>query len=388
LKAASPQEAKVRRWTDAGIIDAATGARILDFESAHDERTGLNWPVVIAMLFGGILLAAGITLFVAAHWDQLSPAARFSLVLLMVAVFHAGGALVSEKFPALSTTLHGVGTATLGAAIFLSAQIFNLNENWATGILLWALGAAAGYWLLRDWVQAALVAILVPAWLIGEWDVATLHRHGGVFAVNLGLITTALCYLSARIGEEDSSVRRMLVWIGGLTLIPCLGNGVFSSGEDYYYAGSHAQSLGTGTLVLAWIVAIAAPLLVAVWFRRQAAWLNVVAALWTVALLSIARNFRPFRYGEEFTQKLSLYGMMLVGSVALVAWGLRENRRERVNLGVALFAISILFFYFDGFMGKLDRAASLLLLGAICLAGGYALEITRRRLVARMEPRP
>jgi hypothetical protein len=36
-------------------------------------------------------------------------------------------------------------------------------------------------------------------------------------------------------------------------------------------------------------------------------------------------------------------------------------------------------------MGKLGRSASLLILGLLCLAGGYALEVTRRRLVARME---
>jgi uncharacterized membrane protein len=56
-----------------------------------------------------------------------------------------------------------------------------------------------------------------------------------------------------------------------------------------------------------------------------------------------------------------------------------------VNLGVAAFALSVLFFYFDSFMDKLGRSASLLTLGIVCLAGGYALEVTRRRLMARME---
>jgi hypothetical protein len=43
--------------------------------------------VFLAMTFGGILCAAAITLFVAAHWEQLSPASRLSLVLAMVALF-------------------------------------------------------------------------------------------------------------------------------------------------------------------------------------------------------------------------------------------------------------------------------------------------------------
>jgi uncharacterized membrane protein len=68
-----------------------------------------------------------------------------------------------------------------------------------------------------------------------------------------------------------------------------------------------------------------------------------------------------------------------------VWWGLNERRRERVNLGIVAFAISVLFFYFDGFMGKLGRSAGLMVLGALCLAGGYVIEKTRRNLVQRME---
>src|SRR5262249_61469590 len=80
-------------------------------------------------------------------------------------------------------------------------------------------------------------------------------------------------------------------------------------------------------------------------------------------------------------------GPCALGSVGLVAWGLKERRKERLNLGVAAFAISVLFFYFDSFMDKLSRSASLLVLGTLCIAGGFALETTRRRLVARVEAR-
>lgn len=165
-------QTKLQRWTEAALIDAQSVARILVFERGQERRTSLRWPVLLVMVFGGILFAAGITLFVAAHWIELSPAMRFSLVLLMVGILHVGGAVVAERFPALSTTLHALGTATLGAAIFLSAQIFNLRENWATGIPLWALRAAFGYILLRDWTQAAFFSLLVSAWLISQWTIA------------------------------------------------------------------------------------------------------------------------------------------------------------------------------------------------------------------------
>ena len=46
--------------------------------------------------------------------------------------------------PALSATLHACGTIGLGAGIFLSGQIFNLQEHWPGGLLLWAIGAWVG----------------------------------------------------------------------------------------------------------------------------------------------------------------------------------------------------------------------------------------------------
>ena len=48
-----------------------------------------------------------------AHWDDISPASRFGLVLSLVALFHVTGAFVADRFPAMATALHGVGTMAL-----------------------------------------------------------------------------------------------------------------------------------------------------------------------------------------------------------------------------------------------------------------------------------
>lgn len=398
MKQTSSIESKLERWRAAGIIDAATAGRIAQFEAAHERRSGLNWPVFIALLFGGILVAAGVMLFVAAHWDQLSPAARFALVLAMVAVFHIAGAFAAEKFPALATTFHGVGTAALGGAIFLSAQIFNLHEDWATGVLLWALGAAVGYALLRDWVQAAFVAILAPAWLISEWDILTQEHWGGNVALGVFLIALALCYLSARAGDESGLVRRVLVWIGGLAIIPVVVIAIAVAAEE----GSRKFAppapppppggwslewswISTGTFTLLWCVAFGVPLALAVVLRGRAVWKLALWTAWAALLLFVVRVVGASHWDRSFGARLGMYALLAIGSAGLVWWGLNEKRRERVNLGIAAFAISVLFFYFDGFMGKLGRSAGLLVLGVLCLAGGYVLEKTRRKLVERME---
>ena len=383
---------RIHAWLAAGIIDSATADRILDFESTHERRSSLHWPVFVALLFGAILLAAGVTLFVAAHWENLSPAFRFTLVLLMVGVFHIAGSLLAERFPALSITFHAIGTVTLGAAIFLAAQIFNLQENWATGILLWAVGAAAGYLLLRQWPQAAALALLIPTWLIGQWDISTEHTVGGYRPLEFFVLFTPLTYLSARFGDQHSSLRRVLVWIGGLAVLPCAGIAIaMASEERFVFHRNNAQPLSTTAGVIFWLIAIGAPLLLTFILRRKAVWMNVVSAVWSYGLIFSAVHANAYE-GREWHRGLAttliLYLFCAIGSAGLIAWGLQEKRKERINLGIAAFAISVLFFYFDSFMGKLGRSFSLLLLGVICILGGYVLEITRRRLLAHMESAP
>src|SRR5438270_12598305 len=215
-------ETKLREWTAAAVIDAATAGRIHDFEEARAGQTApkLRWPIVLAVSFGALLMGAGVLLFVAAHWDELSPTGRFSLVLAMVALFHVAGAFVEEKFAGLATALHAVGTITLGAGIFLAGQIFNLEEHWPGRVMLCALGAWIGWALRRDWPQALLAAILTPWWIMGEWWMRTERIAASDWVAAQFALLLAFTYLSARIGEDDAPVRRALAWLGGLTLIP------------------------------------------------------------------------------------------------------------------------------------------------------------------------
>src|SRR5216683_1892776 len=148
---ANPLDKQLERWVSAGVVDAGTAGRIRTFEESQGSGERLRWPVLLAVALGGVLLCAGVLLFVAAHWDELSPAWRFTMVLFLVVVFPLAGALTEKRFSALSTTFYAIGTVCVGAGIFLTAQIFNLQEHWPSGILMWAIGALAGWLLLRHW---------------------------------------------------------------------------------------------------------------------------------------------------------------------------------------------------------------------------------------------
>jgi uncharacterized membrane protein len=364
----TPVDRSLDRWVAAKVIDLDTAERIRRYEETNAARARLRWPTLIALSFGGLMLAAGVLLFVAAHWDTLSPGARFTIVLAVTAAFHLIAAAVNDRFRMLARVLHGVGTACLGGGIFLAAQIFNLNENWASGVLLWAIGAAVAWVLLRDWIQGALTALLIPAWIVGEWTVRTERYHwsGGDGIPFAFLFMTALVYFTAMSWSQTGSMRRALLWIGGIGLLP-LGFLHLAFAQDSW--GSH---IPTGIATAAVVIGTVLPILVAAIVERRAQWEHFAAGAWVVLVFASGRG----------RSDLILDVWAAVAAIALVAWGIRDHRGERINLGVAAFGLTLVVFYFSNVMDKLGRSISLIGLGVVFLLGGYLLEQTRRRLVA------
>ena len=381
----------LERWTSVKLIDLGTAEKIRAYETERRNGSGQRWRVLVLLGLGALMLAGGVLLFVAAHWDSLSPAQRFALVVTMVAVLHVGGALAWRRFRALGTALHGVGTIALGGGIFLAGQIFNLQEHWPGGIMLWAIGACIGWWALRDWVQGALVAVLTPAWIISEWADATEHYADAVRFVAAFLLLLAITYLTAGgNGPSRSHLRRALVWIGGFALIPAALMTVVIAGDVAkrgFYPGypRNMRWLSPVEIVVACIISLLLPLATAWLLRRRGTWINAVAALWV--LLLTYSHFVEHTGGAPVVvwwNKLSQYVIAALGAVGLVAWGMMEDRKERINLGLAGFALTVLFFYFSEVMGKLGRSAALIGLGLVFLLMAWGLEKTRRKLVARM----
>jgi uncharacterized membrane protein len=364
----STWEPALRRWTQAGLIDAGAAERIRGWERGRDPDPGVRWPARLALGLGGLMVGAGILLFVAAHWDGLSPGRRFALVLVLIGGLHLAGA-ASERSRALGATLHACGTVALGAGVFLAGQIFHLREHWPAGLLLWALGAWAGWMLLRQWPQGALAAVLTPAWLAGEW-LARASRDD-VSVVGVGLLLLALAYVGAEPEggplRAPRSLRRALTWIGGLALIPA----TFYLVSAEWWAPRPVTA--GGARALAWTLALGLPLAVSAGLRGRGAVMMVPAALWVGVgpWLIHQRGVAPY-----------LWAAGLAG--LLIWWGVRDRRTSRINLGMAGFALTVSVFYFSDVMDRLGRSVSLIGVGVLFLAGGYLLEQARRRLLARV----
>ncbi|MFN9643896.1 MAG: DUF2157 domain-containing protein [Cyanobacteriota bacterium] len=383
----------LHRWRQAGLIDGATAEAIAAFESRSPADTGTAParaspipPGLLARLLltlGAVLLGAGLLLFISSHWEGFSPAGRCGLVVAVVAGLHGLGARAAAgAWPALGLVLHGVGTVAFGAGVYLTGQIFHLAAHWPLGLLLWSLGAAAGWWLLRQWPQLALLATLLPAWLAGEWlTLANTAGDGVGFGSSqvlaAGVLLLSLTYLAAARGPHTSGPRRVLLWVGGLALGPASVAWVAVTTLSHAVPGAPWQAL-VRVLAPGWAVALGGPLLLGWRLRGRAFWPLGAAVAWLLVSLALPfdrLNVLPFLWWA-------------LGGSLLALWGASDGRAERINLGAALVALTLILYYFSQVFDKLGRSASLIGLGLLFLLGGWVLERLRRQLVNRIRLDP
>ena len=379
----------LNRWQSAGVLSADTASRIRAWEHQQKQPAGLRWQGLVALILGAILLACGVVLFVNAHWDRIGPGWRFALVLAMVSLFHVAGGLVRDKYHGLSTALHAVGTASTGAAIALTGQIFNIQEHWPAAILMWAIDAAAGWLLLHDEAQQTLTLLLIPAWMISELSYYSENHIGQGAYIGRFLFVWAVLYLTFLLGSRRKAVQGILFAASAIAAVV----GVVLMLEGWRSWGFQT-SLPWGLRVWGWTAIAALPLIVAlVRFTRSLIPVGAAVAL-TIALPWCNRIWTEhYNWGpgpgqtNTFTRNepnIAAHALVAAFAVFLIWWGVRQASKALVNFGIVGFAITVGWFYFSDIFDKVGRSLGLIGLGVLFLAGGWLLEKTRRRLIGTM----
>jgi uncharacterized membrane protein len=396
-------ESLLTRWQSVGVLDADTAARIRALESHSAAQpaaqaavpsanpAGLKWLVVTGLILGAILLACGVVLFVSAHWDQLAPGERYLLVIAMVAVFHIAGGLTRSSFEGFSIALHAVGTISTGAAIALVGQIFNIQEHWPAAVLLWALAAYAGWALLRDQAQQTLALLLLPAWIFSELAFRIGSRTGDFIYMGRLCFVWAILYLTFFAGSRRKAVQGILFAVSAIAAV----YGILFMLAGWVSVSSDPAFLPFGTRVWAWVAIAAVPLLIAA-FHGHKGLVPIAAVIAFVIALPWCHSTTTESYnngGAQMTYtstnpNLLAHALVATFAVFLCWWGVRLLSRALVNLGIVGFAAAVLWFYFSDIYNDHERALGLIGLGVLFLAGGWALEKMRRRILARMAPPP
>jgi uncharacterized membrane protein len=107
----------------------------------------------------------------------------------------------------------------------------------------------------------------------------------------------------------------------------------------------------------------------------------VIALPWCIRILVQRYAYSSWTRTEP---NFAAHALVAAFCVFLIWWGVREASRGLVNLGTVFFGATVAWFYFSDIFDKMDRSLALIGLGVLFLAGGWALEKTRRRLLTHM----
>lgn len=162
-------EVDLARWQADGVITPAALAQIRG--ALPPLAPGITIPVVVAIV-GGLLIAAAFLAFVAAHWTELARPLRFAILVAGILVAHGLGAWFARaNRPVIADLCASVGAIVFGSGIALVGQMYHLGEDFAGGMLLWAVGALAAAALSGS--RGALAVALTAASI---WSVMRVYE--------------------------------------------------------------------------------------------------------------------------------------------------------------------------------------------------------------------
>ena len=403
----------VQKLREAGLITDEQRQKIVEHFQLKED--GGNKFLAIVSFIGAVLIAAGITLLIAAHWNEIPRGVKIAAGLLLMLGFHAGGWWLSTlrpdkigttedgrevqgKYRKTGEALHLVGSCLFLANIALIGQIYNIVSRPPNAFLLWWIGIAALPWLLRSKAQHVLLLLAFGIWFgfevneRGSWIYCESERQVLLYAL-LGLVYLGAGYCLRRtpLSEfagvtENLGLFAFLIFVYPLTWKnffglenPEIRQWVFPALGLFALLPLAAGIRNLRALASQWRWT---------WFAALFGMMVFMATVWTGCWqLDHAGESRHYFWGESWSY--------LTGTLALFVFcllqiqvGLQERSPSLVNLGVTFIALDILAAYCDLF-GSMQRTGVMFLISGIFLiVFGVYLEKKRRALMKQIKSPP
>lgn len=351
-------EADLLRWVGTGRIspDVAGAVR---FALAGDER-GSRLPATFAML-GVLLLAAGVSAFIAANWQDIPRLVKLAMVAgLLLSALGAHVVLLGRGMRGGAEAAATFAVLVFGAGVALVGQMYHLPADWPGGALLVALGALAVAALLVS--DGALIVALVAmcVWTWGRSSIETGNVQAGAhFAFLLAFVPAGLLAL----GRSNAMVHRATILALGLWLLLA----VVPDLNDKRLPALIAYGMGLSalfTLIGSWAMARGGPGLLASGLGLGAGCFAIALCLETVRVLdaSLAK-------GGQFMLAAGLACGAAVLAAALHAMQVQGRIRLVLPAAILLGLVVPLLFWAGFGHGLLGRIliSSLLLASSIGL---------------------
>jgi uncharacterized membrane protein len=372
-------EADLVRWEADRVITPATVAAIRGVLPARSSA--INIPVVVGIV-GGLLIAAAFLAFVAAHWMEIARLLRLGILVAGIVASNGLGAWFARtERPILADLCASVGAVIFGAGIALVGQMYHLGDDFAGGMLLWAVGAFCTAALTSS--RGALAVALAAASIWTCLRIVDIHDGLHLPFVALWLLAGALALIwRSRVAAHLVTLATFPWWIATATQLDLrdlqplffladgaallLGGGLALAASPWQRAREAGRVLSSyGAFALAGVAVI--EVIAANDVLRPGSDVSLQPE-WAIAC-GIAGTIAAFAAGALRRQAGATFagGAMALMMIAAVVWPLRQAGEPWLAYAVELSAMLCLVV-----SGMLDGSRARMVAGWLGIAGVIA----------------
>lgn len=261
-------------------------------------------------------------------------------------------------------------------------------------LLLW--GALAAYSVKRNWTKALHVAGLTLAFwcmhtMFALFDDDSARIAGLAFIILIALITAAGYVL--QVARPGAGIVSKYIWVLFafwllITSVPNSYRGIFGYGSDmpvyvYYIAllvGAAVSFMGLRQYnKYSFVVPIGVGMLIA----------GIIGTM--TGIVSTDNTYLAAQYSSSGLGLYNFWVQVLFSVIAMAAavgsivHGYKTNEKFFINLGFVLFAVKLIWLYFDNAWGLNGRAGFFVVGGLLIVGLGIVFDRQRRKLILKMQ---
>lgn len=387
-------EAQIREWLESGTITQEQAQIMLSDVSQKTTEERSNKFIIAISTIGSLLLGIGAILFVASNWEGIPDFIKIMILAISTfGAYYLGYVFKYEKqnLPTVGASLFFLGALLFGASIFLIAQIYNINANSHTLVLIWLIGILPLVYAFVSVPIASLSALLFYIWIglfifrNGEpseyvfFSLPSIYLSSGALLFGIG----GLHYLIPSM-KKVARVFRLIGLKASMFSLFLLTFEYFSTfhSSNYYYGYSRGlESLSDQIIIGVVLFSILAIIGLAANMSYNPSQSKTNTLENGTALGLICLTFFCVFFPTESIFYTVIYNLIFAAlTVLLIFIGYQKSDIQIVNVGIFWLSIFIFARYFDFFWDLMDRSLFFIIGGLILVIGGIALERKRKQI--------
>ncbi len=368
----------IQKWLDEGTINHSQAEKMRADLAEYKKEHRSKKQVVAFSTIGAILIGIGAILFVASNWEKIGNSFKVLLLVGSTIGIHYAGyhfKYENQKYPRLGSALILLSALFFGASFFLIAQIYNINANNSTLVLIWIIGVFPLIYGYMSAPVAGLCSLLFYLW-IGLLYSERTDLEDLISMKDLFLLSGIAVYFTGILhgfAEKAKHAEKTFKFMGLQAVLIALFVYTFELGEYKVETIVSVIYAISGILLLA--VLLAKPL------RERLGSFQADVSMSIIALLMAGITLTTIYMPAPEKVYMVLFNVVFLGLLTLLLYA-GYNMEDIGIVSTAMFWFILLIFarYFDFFWELLPRSLFFMLGGLVLLVISIVLERKRREL--------